>query len=64
MDISLLLKIVGVGLLVSVAHQVLAKSGRDEQAMMVTIAGVIIVLIMIVAEFADLINVIRSTFGI
>ena len=41
MDISLILKIAGIGMLVSVASQILSKSGRDEQAMLVTIAGII-----------------------
>ena len=46
MDIGLILKVAGVGILVSVASQILAKSGRDEQSMLVTIAGIVVVLIM------------------
>jgi len=64
MDISLLLKIVGVGLLVGVAHQVLAKTGREDQASLVAVAGIIIVLLLIVGEFSSLIDSIRGTFGI
>ncbi len=64
MDVSLILKIAGTGLLVSVAYQILSKSGRDEQAMLVSIAGIVIVLLMLVGEIAELMNVIRRTFGI
>jgi stage III sporulation protein AC len=64
MDISLLLKIAGVGLIVSVVFQILSKSGRDEQAMLVSLAGVVIVLLMLVREIAELLDVIRSLFGI
>jgi stage III sporulation protein AC len=64
MDITLLLKIAGVGLLVSVVFQILTKSGRDEQAMLVSLAGVVIVLLMLVREIADLLTVIRGLFGI
>lgn len=64
MGIGLLLKVMGIGLLVSVAYQVLHKSGRDEQAILVSVTGIIIVLLLIVGEFSNLINTIRSTFGI
>ena len=64
MDISLLLKIAGVGLLVSVVFQILTKAGRDEQAMLVSLAGVVIVLLMLVQEIAELLDVIRNLFGI
>ncbi len=64
MDTGLILKIAGIGLLVSVMYQVLSKSGREEQAMLVSLAGVIIILLMLVQELSDLINTIRSIFGI
>ena len=64
MDISLLLKIAGVGLLVSVVFQILTKAGRDEQAMLISLAGVVIVLLMLVQEIAELLEVIRGLFGI
>ena len=53
MDIALLLKIAGVGLLVSVTVQILQKSGRDEQATFVTLAGVIIVMLMLVSKIGE-----------
>ena len=63
MDVGLILKVDGIGILVSVSAQVLSKSGRDEQAMMVTIAGLIVVLVMIVTELGELFSLIRSVFG-
>ncbi len=64
MDISLILKAAGVGLIVSVVCQILNKSGRDEQAMLVSIAGVIIVLLMLVKELDTLISSIKTIFGL
>ncbi|MBE6639514.1 MAG: stage III sporulation protein AC [Ruminococcaceae bacterium] len=64
MEVSLLLKIVGVGMIVAVAHQILCKAGRDEQATMVSLAGMVIVLLMLMDEIADLFSTIRSLFGI
>ena len=64
MDIALLLKIAGVWLLVSVTVQILQKSGRDEQATFVTLAGVIIVMLMLVSKIGELFGSIRSTFGL
>lgn len=63
MDISLILKITGVGLLVSVACQVLSKSGRDEQATMLSIAGIIIVMLLIVSELQGLFSTLSRVFG-
>lgn len=62
MDISLILKITGVGLLVSVACQVLSKSGRDEQATMLSIAGIIIVMLLIVSELDNLFSMLAAVF--
>ncbi len=64
MDSDLILRIIGIGLIVSVAYQILSKSGRDEQAMFVTIAGIIVVLVMITSEIAELLNTIKDLFGI
>ena len=63
MDIAIILKVAGVGILVSAASQILAKSGRDEQAMFVTVAGIIVVLIMLVKEIDELFGIVRSVFG-
>ena len=48
MNIDLLLKIAGIGILVAVLHQILTRAGRDDQAMMTTLAGMIIVLTVVV----------------
>ena len=63
MDISLILKIAGIGMLVSVASQILSKSGRDEQAMFVTIAGIIAALMLIISQIGELFGMIVSVFG-
>ena len=64
MSISVLLKIAGVGLLVSVAYQILQKYGRDEQATFVSIAGVILVMFLIINELDSLFRTLRRVFGI
>ncbi|MBQ9976370.1 MAG: stage III sporulation protein AC [Clostridia bacterium] len=62
MDVSLILKIAGIGILVSVACQVLSRSGRDDQSTMVSIAGVIIVLFILVGEMGTLFETVREVF--
>lgn len=64
MDISLILRAAGVGLIVSVICQILTKSGRDEQAILVSVAGVVLVLLMVVKELGSLIDTIRSIFNL
>ena len=64
MDIGTLLKVVGIGFLVSVAYQMLSRTGREEQAMLVSIAGMIVVTLMILGGLSDLVNTLRSLFGI
>ena len=63
MDVSLILRIAGVGVLVSVATAILNKSGRDEQAMLVTVAGVVVVMLMLVEEIGTLFESVQSVFG-
>jgi stage III sporulation protein AC len=64
LNIALILKVAGVGLLVSVAVQILQKTGRDEQATFLTLAGVIVVMLLLVGEIGNLFSLIRSTFNI
>ena len=64
MDVGLILKVAGVGMLIAVSHQVLSKSGRDEQATLVSIAGILVVLLLLVEEIASLISLLREVFGI
>ena len=64
MNTELLLKVAGIGILVTVAYQILHKSGRDEQARLVSIAGLIIVLLMLVQEMGGLFDSVKSIFGL
>ena len=63
LDIGLILKVAGVGILVSAASQILQKSGRAEQSMLVVIAGIIVVLVMLVGEIEKLFQLVISVFG-
>lgn len=64
MDINLVLKTAGIGILVAVACQVLSKAGRDEQASLVSLAGVIAVLIILVERIGVLFSSVKSIFGL
>ena len=64
MEISLILKIMGVGIIVAVACQLLTKSGRDEQAMLVSLGGIVIVMLLLVEKIGALFNTIKDVFGI
>lgn len=64
MDVSIIMKIAGVGILVAVANNILSKSGRDEQAVFCTIAGVTIVLLMLIQQIDMLFTSVRNVFGI
>lgn len=63
MEISFILRVVGVGILVAFATQILSKSGRDEQAMLVTVSGLVAVFLMLVQEIGTLFDTVRSIFG-
>ncbi|MBR3060181.1 MAG: stage III sporulation protein AC [Oscillospiraceae bacterium] len=63
MDIDLIFKIAAVGIIVTVLNLLLTRSGRDEQALMVTIAGLITVLLLLVREISALFDLIRTLFG-
>ncbi|MBQ1503449.1 MAG: stage III sporulation protein AC [Clostridia bacterium] len=62
MDISVVLKVAGVGLLVAVIHQILTRSGREEMATLVSVAGIIIVLFLVVDRVSDLFGTIKKIF--
>lgn len=64
MDINLLFKIAAVGILVAVLHQVLVRAGREDQAMMTTLAGLIIVLSMVIKEVSSLFDSVRTMFNL
>lgn len=64
LDISLIWKVVGVGFLVSFATQLLSKSGRDEQALLVTVSGIVTVLLLLIGEIGSLFATVRAVFGL
>ena len=64
MDVDLIFRIAAVGILVAVLNQVLSRAGRDEQAMMVTLTALVVVLMMVVREIADLFDLVKNLFGL
>ena len=64
MDINLLFKIAAIGILVAVLYQVLVRAGREDQAMMTTLAGIVIVLTMVIKEISNLFETVRTAFGL
>ncbi len=63
MDVDLIFKIAAIGIVVSVLNQLLVRSGREEQAMMTTLAGLVVVMMMLVREISDLFHLIKTLFG-
>lgn len=63
MDVDLIFKIAAIGILVAVLNQLLIRSGREEQAMMTTLAGLVTVLMILVQEIHNLFELIRMLFG-
>lgn len=64
MDVDLIFKIAAIGILVAVLNLLLVRSGREEQAMMTTLAGLVVVLMMVVQEIADLFDLVKNLFGL
>lgn len=64
MNITLIVKIAGVGLLVAVICQILQRNGRDEQATFVSVAGVVVVALLLLGEITSLLTSVRSAFGL
>lgn len=64
MDIDLIFKIAAIGIIVSILNQVLSRSGRDEQATMTTLAGLVVVLMMVAQEIADLFSLVKNIFDL
>lgn len=64
MDIELILRIAAIGVIVSILNVLLKKSDREEQAMMITLAGLIVVLIMVIQEIGNLFEAIKDIFGV
>ena len=64
MDVNLIFKIAAIGIVISVLNTVLVRSGREDQAMLTTLAGVIVVLMMLIPEISDLFSTVKSLFNI
>ena len=64
MGVDLIFKIAAIGILVAVLHQLLVRSGREEQAMLTTLAGLIVVLMIVIREISVLFDTIKSVFGL
>ena len=64
MGVDLIFKIAAIGILVSVLHQVLLRAGREEQAMLTTLAGLIVVLLMIIGEISYLFETVKTIFNL
>lgn len=62
MEIDLIFKIAAIGIIVTILNQVLSRSGRDEQATMTTLAGLVVVLMMVAQKIADLFDLVKSLF--
>ena len=63
MEIDLIFKIAAIGIIVSILNQVLSRSGREEQATMTTLAGLVVVLVMVAQEISDLFELVKTLFG-
>ena len=63
MDVDLIFKIAAIGIVVAVLNQLLVRSGREEQAMMTTLAGLVVVMMMLVRQISDLFQLIKTLFG-
>jgi stage III sporulation protein AC len=64
LDIEVVLRVAGIGMLVAVVSQILGKVGRDEQATMVSIAGVVIILLLLMDKIGELISRVVEVFGL
>lgn len=64
MDVDLIFRIAAIGILVSVLNQVLSRSGRDEQATMTTLAGLVVVLVMVVQEISSLFDLVKISLNL
>ncbi len=62
MEIDLIFKIAAIGIIVSILNQVLSRTGRDEQATMVTLAGLVVVLMVVAQRIADLFDLVKTLF--
>ena len=64
MEIDLIFKIAAIGIIVSILNQVLSRAGREEQATMTTLTGVVVVLMMVAQKISDLFDLVKSLFDL
>ena len=64
MDIDLIFKIAAIGIIVSILNQVLSKSGREEQATMTSLTGLVVVLMMVASKISELFDLVKTLFGL
>ncbi len=64
MDVSLILRVAGIGLLTAISCQILSKTGKEEHALLLTLTGMVVILLMLVGEIGTLITAIRGVFGL
>ena len=64
MDVDLIFKIAAIGILVAVLNLLLVRSGREEQALMTTLAGLVVVLMMLVQQISDLFDLVKTLFSL
>ncbi|MEA5142263.1 MAG: stage III sporulation protein AC [Oscillibacter sp.] len=64
MDVDLIFKIAAIGILVAVLNQLLVRSGREEQAMMTTLAGLVVVMMMLIQQISNLFDLVKSLFSL
>ena len=64
MDIDLVFKIAAIGILVAVLNILLSRAGRDEQALMTTFAGLVVVLVLVIQKISELFDLIKSLFSL
>ena len=64
MDVDFIFRIAAIGIVVAVLNQVLSRSGREEQAMMTTLAGLVVVLMMVVQKISELFLLVKGLFGL
>ena len=64
MDVDLVFKIAAIGILVAVLNILLSRAGRDEQALMTTIAGLVVVLVLVIQQISELFDLIKSLFSL
>ena len=64
MDVDLIMKVAGVGMIVAVVCQILSKAGREEQSTLVSITGIVIILVLVIEEIGELIESLKRIFGL